>query len=309
MMNPSLLPVLVYMAVFAGIASIAYLLCPKNMDEAKAIISRQKGRKSGLLLLISPLLVGIGEVIKKIPLKVNQKFLEKIQKNLVIAEWDTKLFPEEFAALQILTPLFLFPFLILSIVKIEGFAFLRQPGTMVLSFVVLFFIGWVLPLLILQDTIKKKQKAISRELPFTLDMLTSAVQAGLDFSGAIRRFIQKSTKLTPLKAEMAMMLKEISLGKTRSDALRRMAERVELKELTSVVNALIQADQLGTSLAAVLTTLSDDLRVKRFQMAEKMALEAPVKMLFPLIGFIFPAVFIILIGPLILQMISELGKQ
>ena len=309
MMNMSQLPLLIYAAVFVGIASIAYLLCPKNVDEAKAIISRQKGRKSGLLLLISPLLVGIGEIIKKMPGKLIQKFLQKIQKNLVTAEWDAKFFPEEFAALQIVTPLFLFPFLILSIVKISAFASLRQPGSMALAFAGLFFIGWLIPLLILQDTIKKKQKAISREIPFALDMLTSAVQAGLDFSGAIRRFIQKSTKVTPLKSEMALMLKEISLGKTRSDALRRMAERVALKELTSVVNALIQADQLGTSLAAVLTTLSDDLRVKRFQMAEKMALEAPVKMLFPLIGFIFPAVFIILIGPLILQMISELGKQ
>lgn len=308
-MNNSLLTLLIYAAVFTGMASMAYVLCPKNMDEAKAIISRQRGKKSGLLLLISPLLVGIGEVIKKIPSKWIQKFLEKIQKNLVTSEWDAKLFPEEFAALQILTPLFLFPFLVLSLVKIEMFAFLKQPGPMIMAFAGLFFVGWLIPLLILQDTIKKKQKAISREIPFALDMLTSAVQAGLDFSGAIRRFIQKSTKVTPFKSEMALMLKEISLGKTRSDALRRMADRVNLKELTSVVNALIQADQLGTSLASVLTTLSDDLRVKRFQMAEKMALEAPVKMLFPLIGFIFPAVFIILIGPLILQMISELGKQ
>ena len=308
-MNTSLLPILIYTAVFFGIASIAYLLCPKNMDEAKAIISRQKGRKSGLLLLISPLLVGIGEMIKKIPLTMVQKYLSKIQKNLVTAEWDAKFFPEEFAGLQVLTPLGLSPFLVLCIVKIEMFAFLKQPGSMIMGFVILFIIGGFLPFLILQDAIKKKQKAISREIPFALDMLTSAVQAGLDFSGAIRRFIQKSTKVTPLKSEMALMLKEISLGKTRAEALRRMGERVDLKELTSVVNALIQADQLGTSLAAVLTTLSDDLRVKRFQMAEKMALEAPVKMLFPLIGFIFPAVFIILIGPLILQMISELGKQ
>ena len=308
-MNTSLLPLLIYLAVFAGIASVAYLLCPKNMDEAKAIISRQKGRKSGMLLLLSPLLVGIGEMIKKIRLKPVQKYQEKIQRNLVTAEWDSMLFPEEFAAFQLLTPLFLFPFLILSIVKIEGFAFLKEPGPMALSFLLLFFAGAFLPYLILQDKIRKKQKAISREIPFALDMLTSAVQAGLDFSGAIRRFIQKSSKMSPLKSEMALMLKEVSLGKTRSEALRRMSERVALKELTSVVNALIQADQLGTSLATVLTTLSDDLRVKRFQLAEKMALEAPVKMLFPLIGFIFPAVFIILIGPLILQMISELGKK
>ena len=90
------------------------------------------------------------------------------------------------------------------------------------------------------------EKSIGRELPFTLDMLTSAVQAGLDFSGAIRRLVQKSSKDSPLKEELTIMLKETNLGKTRSESLRRLASRVGLKELNTVVASLVQADQLGT---------------------------------------------------------------
>ena len=308
-MNEQILSFLIYAATFAAFGGLGYLLCPKNPDEMMGILHQEKGRKSGLLLLLSPFMIPLGRAIAAIPASSLKKYLKKIERMLVSADLEAGLKAQEFAALQLIVPLTLIPFLVLCSLKTEAFPFLREWGPAFLIYFAVLAFGFMLPLISLKDKVSRRQKTISRELPFALDMLTSAVQAGLDFSGAIRRFIQKAVKITPLKSELSLMLKEISLGKTRSEALRRMGERVDLKELTQVINALIQADQLGTSLATVLTNLSDDLRVKRFQLAEKLALEAPVKMLFPLVAFIFPAVFIILIGPLVIQMVTELGKR
>jgi len=289
---------------FFSTAILGFILSPQSYTELKETIAKQRHTKKGLLLWVSPILVAWTPLIERIPGVLFQKYLLRIKKWLTCMDLEGTLLPQEFVAIQGLLPLLFGTLLGFAVIQIPELNALRDPQKLLFTLLGLSVFGMAIPVLILQDKVARRQRSISRELPFMLDMLTSAVQAGLDFSGAIRRLLDKASKPTPLKDEMTLMLKEVSLGKMRSDALKRMAERVELTDLNSVVSALIQADQLGTSLAVVLTHLSDDLRVRRFQLAEKLALEAPVKMLFPLILFIFPAVFIVLLGPLAVQMIT-----
>jgi len=160
--------------------------------------------------------------------------------------------------------------------------------------------GAVYPLIWLRDKIKYRHHAISRALPYNLDLLTLSVEAGLDFAAAIGKVVEKGRK-GPLAAELATTLRELKLGKTREEALKNLAGRVELSSLTTFVAALIQADRMGTPLGKVLRILSTQMRIERTQRAEKLANEAPVKLLFPLIGCIFPTIFIMLFGPIAFQ--------
>ncbi|HEY6911287.1 MAG TPA: type II secretion system F family protein [Myxococcales bacterium] len=158
------------------------------------------------------------------------------------------------------------------------------------------------PLLWLRDKVRVRQHRIVRALPFDLDLLTLSVEAGMDFVAALAKVVEKGRK-GPLADELATVLKELKLGKTREEALRNLAARVDVPTLTSFVHALIQADRMGTPLGKVLRILSSQMRAERTQRAEKLANEAPVKLLFPLICFIFPTLFLMLFGPIAYQMI------
>lgn len=158
--------------------------------------------------------------------------------------------------------------------------------------------GWILPDFWLGSAVKRRHLSIMKSLPFVLDVLTLSVEAGMDFVSALQRNCS-SRRLDPLNEELLRMTKEIQLGVSRKDALRNMSERVRQPDLKSVAHALIQADELGVSIGAVLRIQSDQLRERRFDRAEKLANEAPTKMLGPLILCIFPAVFIILLGPVL----------
>jgi tight adherence protein C len=138
-----------------------------------------------------------------------------------------------------------------------------------------------------------------------LDLLTLSVEAGMDFISALQRNC-KSRSLDPLNEELLRMTKEIQVGLSRREALKSMAERVNQDDLRSVANALIQADELGVSIGEMLRIQSEQLRSRRFDRAEKLAAEAPVKMLGPLMLCIFPAVFIILLAPIISQAMKGL---
>jgi tight adherence protein C len=158
-------------------------------------------------------------------------------------------------------------------------------------------LGACYPLLWLRDCGKARQHQIVRALPYDLDLLTLSVEAGLDFAAAIAKVVEKGRK-GPLCDELSVMLRELRLGKTREEALRNLAARVELMSLTTFVQALIHADRMGTPLGKVLRILSTEMRVARTQRAEKLANEAPVKLLFPLIACIFPTIFLMLFGPI-----------
>ncbi len=159
---------------------------------------------------------------------------------------------------------------------------------------------WIVPDLWLYGAIKRRHLSIQKSLPFVLDLLTLSVEAGMDFISALQRNC-KLRRLDPLNEELLRMTKEIQIGSSRKEALKAMADRVRQPDLKAVSYALIQADELGVSIGSILRIQSEQLRSKRFDRAEKLAAEAPVKMLGPLMLCIFPAVFIILLGPVISQ--------
>ena len=156
------------------------------------------------------------------------------------------------------------------------------------------------PTLWLQGAIKKRHLAIMKALPFVLDILTLSVEAGMDFISALQRNCE-SRKMDALNEELLRMTKEIQVGSSRKQALKSMADRARQPDLKSVAYALIQADELGVSIGSILRIQSEQLRARRFDRAEKLANEAPTKMLGPLMLCIFPAVFIILLGPVLVQ--------
>jgi tight adherence protein C len=139
-----------------------------------------------------------------------------------------------------------------------------------------------------------------RELPDTLDLLASCMEAGLGFEQSLGVMIERGRKGFLLD-EFSELMRSIRMGQSRRDALGAMANRVGETDFTTFITALIQAERLGVSVAAALKQQGSQLRTKRSQLIEKLALEAPVKLLFPLVIFIFPVVFLILFGPIIIR--------
>lgn len=199
--------------------------------------------------------------------------------------------PDEFIATQLIAGI---------AAMVAGWYFQYQLSLGIEMILGFFFIGYLLPSLALRDTVKKRQRAIRRALPYTLDLLTLAVEAGLDFTTALAKIAAK-LEGNPLGPEVKRLVRDLTMGKTRRQGLKDMADRTGLEELSTVVQALIQADELGASLGPTLRIQSSEMRRKRFDRAEKLAQEAPVKMLGPLIFFIFPVVFIIIFGPIFLR--------
>lgn len=136
-----------------------------------------------------------------------------------------------------------------------------------------------------------------------MDLLTLSVEAGMDFMSALQQNIERRT-IDPLAEELIRVIREIQLGKTRREALRDMSQRVNMQDLRSVIGALVQADELGVGIGSILRIQSTQIRQRRFEYAEKSANKAPIKMLFPLLFFIFPAVLIILMAPVFMQMLQ-----
>ena len=167
-------------------------------------------------------------------------------------------------------------------------------------------IGFFAPEFWLSRRIKKRQKAILRAVPDTLDLLTISVRAGLSFDGALSKVVEKVPG--PLSDEFRRVLAEVRVGRVRREALRDVVGRTDVQALTNFIGAIIQAEQLGVPIAKVLQIQSEQLRIERRQRAEEMAAKAPIKMLFPLVGCIFPSMFIVILGPAIILIMLHLGS-
>ena len=165
--------------------------------------------------------------------------------------------------------------------------------------------GYTIPEFWLGGRVKKRQHKILLQIPDALDLLTISVRAGLGFDGALGKVVEKLKG--PLTDEFRRALAEIRVGKTRREALRDIVPRTEVPALTNFIGAVIQAEQLGVSISKVLQVQSEQLRIERRQRAEEMAAKAPIKMLFPLVGCIFPSLFIIILGPAMILIVQNLG--
>jgi tight adherence protein C len=157
-------------------------------------------------------------------------------------------------------------------------------------------IGFIAPEVWLSRQIAARQKAITKALPDALDLLVISVEAGLGFDAAMARVVAKSD--TPLSRELARVMAEMRVGRPRREALKDMVARTEVPDLAQFVAAIVQAEQLGVSVSQVLSVQAEQMRVLRRQRAEQEAQQAPLKMLFPMLIFIFPALCLIILGPL-----------
>jgi tight adherence protein C len=153
------------------------------------------------------------------------------------------------------------------------------------------------------DRIHIRKNQLLKALPFYLDIMTLCIEAGLNLQGAIHQAVLKGPEGI-LRDEFQRVLRDIRAGKTRSESLRMLSQRVNEPNITSLTSALIQAEQMGMNLAPILRTQSDQRRTERFLRAEKLAMEAPVKMLFPLIAFIFPCTFVVLFFPIVMKFMN-----
>ncbi len=167
--------------------------------------------------------------------------------------------------------------------------------------------GLVIPGFLLIKMVTARQRIIQNTLPDVMDLLTVSVEAGLGFDGALLKVIDK--KPGPLASEFEKVLQEIKVGKIKKDALRDMAQKIDIQDLTFFISSVIQADQFGVGIANVLRIQAEQMRRKRRQRAQEKAMKAPIKMLIPMIIFIFPTLFIVLLGPVVIQLIEQLGPK
>jgi tight adherence protein C len=233
-----------------------------------------------------------------IPLKLNPKLsVESISARLLAAGLAQRLTPANFLSIKGgatvgggLLGLFL--------------AAMASPALGILLVPMLAAAGFIGPEMVLSSRIRSRREAVRCDLPDALDILAVSVEAGLGFDGAI-------TKLTEhmkgaLVEEFGLLLSEIRMGESRQAALKNMAARVGAPELSAFVRAIVQADQLGISLGRILRVQAADSRLRRQAAAEEKAMKAPIKMLFPTVIFIFPAMFMVLLGPALMNILKVL---
>lgn len=229
---------------------------------------------------------------------------ELTTRQLVSGGFEGLLTADEVLSLKILLPIFaaIFWFPLVGMACSSGGNYIRHMAPLLLVMGPLWF--YVYPSFWLRGAVNARHSSIRKALPFVLDLLTLSVEAGLDFMTALQRNIERR-QMDPLGEELLRVIREIQVGKTRREALRDMGRRVDLAELRSVVGSLVQADELGVSIGAILRIQADQMRQRRFERAEKLANEAPTKMLMPLMLCIFPSVFLILMGPIVLKVARQ----
>ena len=179
----------------------------------------------------------------------------------------------------------------------------QSSGRRVLYSLIIAGLGFYLPSMYLSSMISRRQDAIIKKFPDALDLMSICVDAGLPFDGAMARVHEKWDD--PLADEFGRVIYEVQLGKSRRQALRDMADRMDVNDVSSFVAAILQAEHLGVSIGKVLRIQSEQMRLRRRQRAEEKAHQAPVKMLFPLVFLIFPSMFIVLLGPAAFQVLRN----
>jgi tight adherence protein C len=303
--------VVVVILVIAALLVIYGLRNPKEVAD-KAISERinefaQTGEQVSLEKIelsqpfkdrvIYPIARALGELAVRF---TPQNALQNISKKLELAGSPPGLDPTLFLAFQFGAAL-IFGGLVFFVLMISP---LKWPlGKDILFGIGFSVLGFFFPTLWIGGKISRRQKDIRKAMPDALDLLTICVESGLGFDSAMQRVSEKWK--TELSLAFARVITEVQLGKVRREAMRDMAERIDIPELTSFVAAVIQSEQLGVSLAKVLHIQADQMRVKRRQIAEEEAHKAPLKMLIPMALLIFPALVIVLLTPAGLQLINS----
>jgi tight adherence protein C len=226
-------------------------------------------------------------------------FASRTEKRLAIAGYPADMSVPDWLALKVISAG------ASGVLAAALFVLLHAPyATILLVSLLVGVIGYVAPEFWLGRRIRERQRLIVRRLPDSLDLLTISVRAGLGFDAALQRVVDKVPG--PLSDEFRRALAEIRVGRQRRDALRAIVPRTDVRALTTFIGAILQAEQLGVPIARVLQIQSEQLRIDRRQRAEQSAAKAPVKMLFPLVGCILPALFVVILGPALILIATSL---
>lgn len=224
--------------------------------------------------------------------------LEQLHQNIARSGANYMITAEEFCAVMII-----------SAIGAGGLIFIAVSGiTPALTITLTVFgaaMGFVYPLMWLRKRFANRRKGILKELPMFIDYIVLGVEAGMNFTNALGQTVDKGPK-GPLRQEFFLVLRDVRAGLSRSDALRRMEGRLRIPEVSSFVSSIVQAEQVGASIGKVLRMQAERRRSERFQRAEKLAMEAPVKLILPLVLFIFPTTFIVLAFPIVM-MVKQQG--
>jgi tight adherence protein C len=239
------------------------------------------------------------EKLARLVLRVNPKTtIDGVAYKLVSAGVSRRISPTTFLALKAILPI---GFGLLGLAVASSLS----PIMAILIVIGLGALGFIGPDYVINSKIKSRQEKIRMQLPDALDLLAVSVEAGLGFDGAVAKLTESLTG--PLIDEFNLSLSEMRVGESRPEALRRLSDRAQVPELSAFTRALIQADTLGISLGRILRAQAADTRERRQAIAEERAMKAPIKMLFPTVLFIFPAMFIVTIGPAFLALKSLFG--
>jgi tight adherence protein C len=304
--------VLGVLVVLAIVLVLAGMAAPEAKDPIQERLAEFSVREEPMTLeeielsqafyqrVILPFFNRIGQIAQRF---TPQATLESTRRKLEMGGNPMQMDPAFFLTLR-----FMFAVLfagVIVLVYITG----HRPWLQGLGFSAIFLvIGFMFPDLWITGRIKSRQRSVFRAMPDALDLLTICVEAGLGFDAAMSKVHEKWDN--DLALEYGRVIQEIRLGKLRRDALRDMAERLGVPEMTSFVAAVIQSEQLGVSMAKVLRIQSDQMRVRRRQMAEEEAHRAPIKMVFPIGLLIFPSLLIVLLGPAAMILLSsQLGAM
>lgn len=225
---------------------------------------------------------------------ISKQKIEKYEQMIVYAGVEHQFKSEHILASKIVSAI------VLGFITFFLLVFAAQP-LWIFLFGLLF--GYQYPDMWLKETKKKRNNKISKTMPFFLDMITLSIESGLNLNGAIKQAIQKAPD-GPVKNEFEKVLRDIKTGISRSEAIRKMGQRIDDQSIKSLASSIVQAEKMGMNLGPILRNQAEQRRIERFLKAEKMAMEAPVKLLFPLVAFIFPCTFVV-IGFPIYVMITE----
>ncbi|MDD5089460.1 MAG: type II secretion system F family protein [Candidatus Wallbacteria bacterium] len=248
----------------------------------------QKSFKERIIL---PILRSFGKSSKK---KTDVAKKEKLKKELSQAGNPGDLTVEEFLALRtVLTLLFLF------VSELACFLIGTPVIHYLLAGIISVMLATLIPNIYLQKRIAMRKHLIQRKLPDVLDLLTVSIEAGLGFDAGMSKVVEKFRG--PLAEEFQNVLNEVKLGKKRRDSLKDMAEKMEVDDLSNFISSLVQAESLGVSIGNVLRIQSAQARQRRRQRAEEAAMKAPIKMMLPLVGCVFPTIFIIIFTPIVIS--------
>ncbi len=262
---------------------------PEQREPTRTLTVRQR--------LLAPLTDAIVQLVRRL---LPTRMLENVQHQLLVAGEPMTL--NAFLTIQALLTVGL---LIMGLLLLVSGAL--QPGLM--AFLIVAgggAIGFMLPQVWLRSRASARSGQIIRSLPDAFDLITTCVEAGLGLDAALARVAEKVKG--PFAEELRRTLREISLGKLRRDAMRELGQRTNVPDLVTFVNAVIQAEEMGSSIGNVLRVQSEQLRIRRRQRAEAQAYKAPVKMLFPLVLCIFPTLFIVILGPAVITILQDFPR-